>query len=260
MNKNDFQIVTEGPGVGATQEQLSILLTRYHLARSLADGKDVLEVACGAGVGLTYIAEAARSVIAGDIDPANVATASRICQKVNNVEVKALDALQLPFVNQSFDLILLYEALYYFQDQQLFLKEAKRVLRPGGCVIISSVNCDWYGFNPSPFATHYLNSQKLYKFLKDAGFSVEIKAGFPDNPDTIKSRLIRGIRRRASSMGLIPKSLKGKELLKQIFIGKLTPIPKQLTLDMAPLEPLNSIDENHPDTLHKMLYAIGFLP
>ena len=260
MNNKNFQIITEYPGGGATQEQLSMLLTRYHLARTFSDGKDVLEVACGAGVGLSYLAETAHSVVGGDIESANLVIASKICQGVDNIHIRELDALMLPFADKTFDLVLLFEALYYLEDQQLFLKEAKRVLRSGGRLIISSVNCAWLSFNPSPFATGYLNSRQLHNLLADAGFSVALKAGFPDNPDTFKRRIIRGIRRMASSAGLIPKTMKRKELLKRIFIGRLTPIPKRLTMDTAPLEPLVAIDQNSPDILHKMLYAIALLP
>lgn len=65
---SDFSSVTEVPGLRATDEQRSMLYTRYHLARTRSVGKDVLEVACGAGLGLGYLAETARSVTGVGID------------------------------------------------------------------------------------------------------------------------------------------------------------------------------------------------
>ena len=56
MPAPDYSIITEIPGIDASQEQLSMLLTRYHVAAERAEGMDLLEVACGAGIGLEYLA------------------------------------------------------------------------------------------------------------------------------------------------------------------------------------------------------------
>ncbi len=47
----DFTPITETPGNGLTAEQLARILQRYHVGARLAQDKDVLEVACGAGSG-----------------------------------------------------------------------------------------------------------------------------------------------------------------------------------------------------------------
>ena len=64
----DFSSVTELPRQGATRMQMSMLRTRYGWAAQYTAGKDVLEVACGAGLGLGWLAERARRVAAGDVD------------------------------------------------------------------------------------------------------------------------------------------------------------------------------------------------
>ncbi len=50
----DYTTVTEVPGNQVTQEQLERMFHRYCFASNFAEGKDVLEVACGAGLGLGY--------------------------------------------------------------------------------------------------------------------------------------------------------------------------------------------------------------
>ena len=64
----DFASVTEQPWQGATRMQMSMLRTRYGWAAEYAAGKNILEVACGAGLGLGWLAKGARYVEAGDID------------------------------------------------------------------------------------------------------------------------------------------------------------------------------------------------
>src|ERR1035441_1509158 len=127
-----FSEITESPFTRATSDQLQILYTRYDLATKHSVGKDVIEVACGAGVGLGMIAGVGRHVTGGDIDDQNCATALESYAGRPNIEVRHVDALQLPFGACSFDVVVLYEALYYLPSADEFLREARRVLRSAG--------------------------------------------------------------------------------------------------------------------------------
>jgi len=66
--KTDYTSVTEIAGSKVSNEQLLRMAHRYHFAAGFCAGKDVLEVACGAGVGLGYLAKFAKRVVGGDID------------------------------------------------------------------------------------------------------------------------------------------------------------------------------------------------
>ena len=63
---NDFLSITETPGALLNAEQMGRMALRYSLAAELAAGRRVLEVSCGAGVGLNLLAAAARTVTACD--------------------------------------------------------------------------------------------------------------------------------------------------------------------------------------------------
>src|ERR1039458_7769137 len=93
----EYSTITERPGDGAHREQLSALITRYHFAAAQCGGKDVLEVCCGAGIGLGYLAREARSVVGGDIDPLNLSYARKYFRDRKNIQVTELDALDTPF-------------------------------------------------------------------------------------------------------------------------------------------------------------------
>jgi len=236
----DFSSVTELPRQGATSMQISMLRTRYGWAAQHAAGKDVLEVACGAGLGLGWLAERARRVAAGDIDAANCRIAREACRGQVNIHVGRMDALELPFEGGSFDVALLFEAQYYLADLPRFLAEARRVLRPGGALLISTVNCEWSGFHPSFLHTRYWTALELLHALDDAGFETRLGAGFPDcdhGPGGLRKRL----KTVASRLGCIPRSLRAKAVLKRVFYGRLDSIPARLDAagpagDMIPVD------------------------
>ncbi len=252
-----FEGITETPGIGAGSEQLSILRTRYHLAREHAAGKRVLEVACGAGMGLPYLAAVAESVTGIDIEAANVTRSSRWARELDNVSVAAGDALDLQYEDDSFDEVILFEALYYLSDPNQFLSEVRRVLSPGGKLIISSVNCEWHGFNPSPFSRTYFGARDLEQRVRDAGFEVEMSCGFLDAVDhSSKAKVLSIVKRVAVKLHLIPKTMRGKTLLKRIVFGKLTLMPDALTDEVGELETRVALP-GHPVGDHKFLYCVA---
>ena len=66
--EEDYSIVTELPGFKSSEEQLKRLYQRYRFALQFCKDKEVLEGACGGGMGLGYLANVAKKVIGGDID------------------------------------------------------------------------------------------------------------------------------------------------------------------------------------------------
>lgn len=223
MIAGDFSSVTEQPWQGATRMQMSMLRTRYGWAEKYAAGKDVLEVACGAGLGLGWLAKRARRVEAGDIDEENCRIARETYRGEANIRVKRMDALELPFEDGSFDVALLFEALYYLPDVPRFLAAAGRVLRPNGRLLIATVNSEWREFHPSPLHTRYWTAGELVEVLAQAGFATQVSAAFPDSSG-LRSRL----KTVAAHCGCMPRTMRGKAVLKRIFYGRLERIPPRV--------------------------------
>lgn len=257
MEQPCYWTITEAPSTRASVEQMSILYTRYNLARRHAANRHVLEVACGAGVGLGLIASSAKSVTGGDIDLKNCETARQTYQGRTNIKIQKLDAEALPFTGGSFGLVILFEAIYYLPSPGAFVSEAARVLDGDGVLLISSVNPRWGGFNPSPFSTRYYSAAELANLLQVRGFETEMYAAFGAGEGGAVSTLIRALKVAAVKLHLIPKTMKGKELLKRIFFGHLTRIPRELTPDLAELEPLIPIDKISDLSQYKMIYAVA---
>lgn len=253
----NYTTVTETPGLRASREQVSMLYTRYAFASEFCHGKSVLEVACGSGIGLGYLAKNASQVIGGDYTEDLVRRAQTHYRE--RVPLLCFDAHALPFQSRSFAAVLLYEALYYLAEPERFLHECRRVLRAEGVLLICTVNKEWAEFNPSPFSHHYLSARELAELLQRYGFQVELLGAFPVNNASLHDRLISIVKRVAVGCHLIPRTMKGKELLKRLFFGPLVVLPPELREGLAPYFPPVPIRDHTPASHFKVLFAIAHL-
>ena len=253
----DYSSVTETPGVKASAEQIERLYHRYHFARQFCQGKDVLEAACGAGQGLGYIAKVAKSVAGADIDEKCLAYARETYADRPAIVIQQMDAESTPFEEGSFDVVILYEAIYYLEHPDIFVANCYRMLRKGGVLLICSVNREWTEFNPSPYSKKYYSAKELSDLLKTRFANVQLSAAFSDEPGSLKEKIVSSIKRKAVALHLIPQTMKGKELLKRVFFGRLSPLPAEVREDMAAYMPPVPLRLHVPDQHHKVIYAVA---
>lgn len=254
--KIDYTTVTELPNYKASREQLARLFHRYHFASLYCQDKEVLEVACGAGQGLGYLARVTKRVVGGDIDENNLKYAREHYRGRANIEIKFLDAHNLPFENQSFEVVILFEAIYYLSDPERFIKEAYRVLKNDGVLIIGTVNKDWSDFNPSPYSIKYFSVPELNQLLNTEVQDIEFYGIFETRPNSLPGKIISLIKREAVALNLIPKTMKGKELFKRLFFGPLISIPSEITEGLAEYQSPAPIGSDIPNYDYKVLYAV----
>ncbi len=228
----NYHIITEAPGTKASKPQIEKTYQRYKFAAEIASNKDVLEVGCGTGIGLGYLAKYAKSVVGGDIDQVNIDIAQRTYCESKEIKLLQLDASKLPFPDKSFDLVLLFEAIYYLPNAVDFIKESFRVLRPGGKLMICSVNCEWDDFHPSPFSVKYYDVNELFKLLNICFLKNNLYGGFP----VTKGGIVSAIKKFAIKFHLIPGSLKARAYLKRVFVGTLVDMPEIVSENMAPYD------------------------
>ena len=123
--------------------------------------------------------------------------------------------------------------------------------------MLCTVNNDWAEFNPSPFSVEYHSAPELFELLTLHGFETKLFGAFPARAGTLKQSAVSAIRRLAVALHLFPRSMKGKELLKRVFYGKLIPMPAELGLNDMNKASLTPITNEHPTTEYKVMYAIG---
>ncbi|MBT2117223.1 glycosyltransferase [Dyella sp. LX-66] len=115
-------------------------LHRYAWCRDLARGKTVLDIACGEGYGSAMLAEAAASVIGIDISDEAVAHAAQAYAGIANLSYRQGDAAVIPLPDASVDLVVSFETIEHHDRHQEMIDEIRRVLRPGGTLVLSSPN------------------------------------------------------------------------------------------------------------------------
>lgn len=109
---------------------------RYELAQKYISKSDVvLDIACATGWGTRMLAEHAKSVIGGDIEPASIAAAS--IDIPSNVHFQVEDCLAMSFADETFDVVVSCETLEHV-DAAAFLQECRRVLKLNGILVIST--------------------------------------------------------------------------------------------------------------------------
>lgn len=141
-------------------------LARYRFAARLARGRDVLDAACGEGYGSAMLAAAgAASVVGIDIDAATVTHA----RATHGVDVRQGDVSRLPFDDAAFGLVVSFETIEHVAEPERALDEFRRVLGPGGLLVVSTPNADEY-LEDNPYHERELTLAQFAQAL-DARFA-----------------------------------------------------------------------------------------
>lgn len=148
----DFAIATEK------------LAQKVYQTANLKDGISILDVGCGFGGTTASINNYYSGVkITGlNIDERQLNIARKQIQPRgnNSIEFVLGDATQIPFPDNSFDVVLAVECIFHFPSRAAFFQEAKRVLKPGGKIAFSD-------FVPTAIINFFEPLVRL--FLQDLG-------------------------------------------------------------------------------------------
>lgn len=165
------------------------LIRLPHLA-ALDGTQQVLDVATATGHTAFALAPYAREVIGLDITPEMLDEARRVARKrgAANVTFVEGDAERLPFPAARFDVVACRVAAHHFPHVGAFCREAARVLRPGGRLVVvdsvvpADIALDRF-FNrlevlrdPSHFRDHTIPEWERY--ITDAGLSFALAERF----------------------------------------------------------------------------------
>ena len=97
----------------------------------------VLEAGCGEGYGAQLLAKKARRVVAMDYDEYAIAHVGRAYPAL--IVVRG-NLVALPYADDTYDVVVSLQTVEHLWDQDEFVAECRRVLRPGGQLILSTPN------------------------------------------------------------------------------------------------------------------------
>lgn len=142
--QESFQLQGNAPQIYEEQSVPTIFqplaeLTLQHV--DVDEGARVIDVACGTGIVGRLVAEKvgkSGSVVGVDLNAGMIEVAKQSAPETDaNVEWRQGDVSALPFPDASFDMAFCQQGLQFFPDKLAALKEMRRVLVPGGTLILT---------------------------------------------------------------------------------------------------------------------------
>lgn len=141
-------------------------------------GREILEAGSGEGYGANLISTVATGVTCVDYD---LSAVQHTRVRYPQLTIHQANLIDLPLADASVDTVVNFQVIEHLWDQQAFITECLRVLRPGGELLISTPNR--ITFSPgrdtplNPFHTRELDPRELRELLEAPGFTVHETLG-----------------------------------------------------------------------------------
>ena len=154
---------------------------RYRFASQFVNGNRVLDIACGAGFGLEMLEEANAWAVGVDYDREALGDVRR---RLPTTRLARADGMRLPFNGGSFETVVSFETLEHVTDARALVFELRRVLRPGGYLVLSTPN---RSFGPqdhhtaNKFHIREFTANELYDCLNECFAEVRLYGQRPSS-------------------------------------------------------------------------------
>jgi 2-polyprenyl-6-hydroxyphenyl methylase/3-demethylubiquinone-9 3-methyltransferase len=164
-------------------------------------GLRILDIGCGAGLLCEPLTRLGAQVIGVDPSATNIAAAKLHAEKghlsidYRNTTVEEMD------VRERFDIVLAMEVVEHVTDVGAFISRCAAMLKPGGLMVVSTLNRNWKSFALAivgaeyilrwlPRGTHqwekFVTPDELAKYLLDNRLTITEQAGVVYSPFTDK--------------------------------------------------------------------------
>jgi SAM-dependent methyltransferase len=193
------------------------------------DDKLILDMPCGRGFYLNMFRYVSNCTIIGAELEWDVIKKAQANVGHLDIPLHNANLYQLPYASNTFDAVILSEILEHIDDDVAGLKEAYRVLKPGGVVAITVPNANypfwWDPINKSletlfnthiqhgPLAGIWANHVRLYtqnelrNSVEMAGFTVEAERAFTHHSFPFIHNLVYGLGKPLLEAGALPQNM-----------------------------------------------------
>lgn len=113
--------------------------SRLSAVLSMVEGDTILDLGCNVGILSRVLAERGKNVLAIDISKDAIDKAN-LFNRTKNLRYLFGDIHKMELPDNKFDSVLFLEVLEHVGKPEIFLEEFLRILKPGGCLIISTPN------------------------------------------------------------------------------------------------------------------------
>lgn len=138
----------------------------------------LLDFGCGYGVESMLLAPHLAKITAIDIDRPKISVFKKLLSQtgIKNIKPLVADGQNLPFPKNSFDFVFCNESLSHVRHIQKALGEIKRVLKPGGQIVVADTKRWnpyglWMIYVKRDLEENYFNTWTMARLLKETGFT-----------------------------------------------------------------------------------------
>jgi ArsR family transcriptional regulator len=147
------------------------------LGRLISNFKPNLQIAdlgCGDGTLTLELARCAEKVFGVDFDgePLRVARKNLQLSGLQNVEWLQEPLEELSLLDESVDVVVFSQALHHLKDPEIGLKQANRICRKGGCLLVAELDShkQWWVRDKLQHAWQGFSAENLHKMLRQSGW------------------------------------------------------------------------------------------
>lgn len=146
----------------------------YEFAQSYITGKKVLDIGCGNAYGTALMAQSASEIVGLDYDHDTIANNRESYSEIKNLSFQQGAIPPIPFGDASFDVITAFQFIEHIAPRKEFLRECLRVLKPGGCLLVTTPNVK-KSLARNPFHVHEYTFAEMNAELKSLGANFELQ-------------------------------------------------------------------------------------
>lgn len=164
----------------------------------ILSGLRVLDIGCGGGILSEPLARLGGEIVGADASATNISVAKLHAEESGlAIDYRATTAEALAEAGERFDVVLALEIVEHVPDMAAFVKVCASMLRPGGLMVVSTINRTTKAFVLAivgaeyvlrwlPRGTHrwnkFVTPDELYEAYSEAGLSPGNSAGMIFNP------------------------------------------------------------------------------